>query len=137
MMRELIERLRCRFEPTKALGVWLFIVALLWGFSTLLVMNDMVTPLPPSLYYALGFGGPLLLIIGATLVVETRYSKFASIVCLLACAWLTLGVSPGGVAVLMEARQTPDYVVSLLILLFVVLADTAAVVVFRRVRKTI
>src|SRR5947199_4957836 len=98
---------------TKALGLSLLIVALLWGFWMFLSMTTPVlTPLPLPLYYALGFCGPLLLVIGSTLVIEMRHSKLASVVCLLACAWFTWEFSPLGIALLKEARQIPDYLIS-------------------------
>jgi hypothetical protein len=123
---------------TKALGLWLLVVALLWGLWMFLSMTTPVlTALPLPLYYALGFGGPLLLLIGSTLVMEMRHSKLASIVCLLACAWFTLEFSPLGIALLKEARQIPDCHISLLMLVLVIFADTAAVLVFRHVRKAI
>src|SRR5262245_43501788 len=138
MLGDLLERFRYRFQVTKALGLWLLIVALLWGlWMVLAMMTPMLSPPPLPIYYAISFVGSLLLFIGLTLGMEMRHSKFASIVCLLACAWLTWEFSPVGVALLTEARQMPDYLVSVLILLVVILADTAAIFVFRHVRKTL
>jgi hypothetical protein len=106
-------------------------------------MTSMTAPvLPLPLYFTLGFAGPLLLVVGSTMLMAVWHTRFASILVLLACAWLTWGVAPASITGFIEAQQTLDapkwyYFVLSALLLFVVLANTAAVLVFRRVRKTI
>jgi hypothetical protein len=131
---------------TKALGLWLFIVAIVWALAfvwihlTMTNMTDVITPLP--LYFGLGFGGPLLLTIGSTLLMALWHPRFASVLVLVACVWLTWEFAPAGFGMLTEARRSPDapkayYLISGLLLLYVILADIAAVLAFRHVRKTI
>jgi len=131
---------------TKALGLWLFIVALLWAFAfvwihlTMTSMTDIITPLP--LYFGLGFGGPLLLVLGSTLLMAAWHTRLASILLLLGCAWLTWEFVPSSVEFFIEARKSADapkayYLISVLLLLYVLFTDIAAVLAFRHVRKTI
>jgi hypothetical protein len=131
---------------TKALGLWLFIVALLWALAfvwihlTMTSMTAVITPLP--LYFGLGFGGPLLLVIASTLLMAAWHTRFASILALLGCAWLTWEFAPSAISFFTEARKSADapkayYIISALLSLYVILADIAAVIAFRHVRKTI
>jgi len=124
---------------TKALGLCLFIVAILWAFAfvwihlTMTSMTDVITPLP--FYFGLGFGGPLVLVIGSTLLMAVWHPRFASVLALVACAWLTSEFAPAGYGFLMEARRSPDapkayYVIAAVLLLYVVLSDVAAVLAF-------
>lgn len=130
---------------TKALGLWLFIVAFVWAFGfvwlhlTMTGFTDPVLPLP--LHLALGFAGPLALIVGSTLLMALWHPRLGAIIALLACAWLTWQLAPDCIMGVIEPRRPLEapkpYVALFTILLFVLFADIGAITAFRQVRKTI
>ena len=129
----------------KALGLWLFIVAIVWAFVTAwidLVMTgftDRIVSLPVFLVSA--FCGPLILATGSALVLAAWHSRLGTFMILGACAWLTWEVGPDCISGVVRPRQPLEapkpYMILFAILVFLLLADLAAVVLFRRVRKTI
>jgi hypothetical protein len=130
---------------TKALGLLLFIVALIWAFGfvwlhlTMTGFTDPVLPLP--LHLALGFAGPFALVVGSTLLMALWHPRLGAIIALLACTWLTWQLAPDCLMGVIEPRrplQAPKpYVALFTVLAFVAIADIGAVAAFRRVRKTI
>jgi hypothetical protein len=127
---------------TKLLGLWLFVVGLLWTFGfvwfhlSMMTMTEPVLPLPLAL--AIGFAGPFVLIVGATLLMALWHTRIGSILVLLACAWLTWAMGPDCISGIIEPRQPLEahkpYVFLVALLVFVLLADIAAVAAFFRCR---
>ncbi len=128
---------------TKALGLWLFIVALLWAFGFVwlhLTMTGFTEPvLPLPLHFALGFAGPFVLFIASTLLMARWHARVGSILALLACTLLTWRLAPDCILGIVEPRRRLEapkpYVALLVLLLFVMLADIAALITLRHVRK--
>jgi hypothetical protein len=116
---------------TKALGLWLFIVAIVWTFGfvwmhlTMTGFTDTVLPLP--LHLALGFAGPFVLIVASALLMTAWHPQLGSILALVACAWLTYQLGPDCVLSIVEPRQPLQapklYWPLFSILTFLVLAD--------------
>ncbi len=130
---------------TKALGLWLFIVALVWAFGFVwlhLTMTGFTEPvLPLPLHLALGFVGPFVLVIGSALLMAAWHPRLGSILSLLACAWLTWQLAPDCISGIVEPRQPLEapklYWPLFTVLGFLILADLGAVLAFRYARKAI
>jgi hypothetical protein len=130
---------------TKALALWLFTVGVIWALVAAwinLVMSGISTPIVSYwLLLIIYFAAPFILIIGSTLVMARWHSRVGIFMILAACAWLTWEVGPDCVSGLVRPRQPLEapkpYMILFAILVFLLLADLAAVVLFRRVRKTI
>jgi hypothetical protein len=127
---------------TKALALWLFIVGVIWAFGAAwinLVMGGISTPIVSYwLLLIIYFTAPFLLIVGATLVMARWHSRLGTFLILAACAWLTWLVAPDYIDLLhpKPPLQAPrPYFFLGIIALFVVAADAAAVILFRRVSK--
>ena len=127
---------------TKALALWLFIVGVIWALVAAwvnLVMGGISTPIVAYwLLLVIYFTGPLLFITGATLVMASCHARFGTLLILPACAWLTWLVAPDYIDLLhpKPPLQAPrPYLILAIIAALVVAADTAAVILFRRVAK--
>jgi hypothetical protein len=127
---------------TKALALWLFIVGVVWAFVTAwidLVMTgftDRIVSLPVFLISS--FSGPLILVTGSLLVMAMWHGRLGTFLILAACAWLTWLLLPDYTGLLrpkppLEAPR--PYLILALIAAFVLAADAAAVILFRRVAK--
>ena len=94
---------------TKLLGLWLFAVGVLWTFGfvwfhlSMMTMTEPVLPLPLAL--AIGFAGPFILIVGATLLIALWHTRIGSIRVLLTCAWLTWAIAPDCISGNIRPRQ--------------------------------
>src|SRR5438874_10595695 len=98
--------------------------------------TDRIVPLP--VFLVSSFSGPLTLIIGSVLVMAVWHSRLGTFLILAACAWLTWLVLPDYIGLLhpkppLEAPR--PYFILGIIAAFVLAADAAAVVLFRRVAK--
>src|SRR2546430_7931785 len=125
---------------TKALGLWLFVVALVWAFGFVwlhLTMTGFTEPvLPLPLHLALGFVGPFVLVIGSALLMAAWHPRLGSILSLLACAWLTWQLAPDCISGIVEPRQPLEaprlYWPLFTVLGFLILADLGAVLALDR-----
>ena len=126
----------------KALALWLFIVGVVWALVIAwvdLVMTgftDRIVSLP--VFLVSSFSGPLILIIASLLVMIAWHSRLGTFLILAACAWLTWLVLPDYIGLLHPKpplEATRPYFILGIIAAFVLAADAAAVVLFRRVAK--
>jgi hypothetical protein len=127
---------------TKALALWLFIVGAVWAFVLAwmdLVMTGITEPIVSlPIFLLIYFSGPLLLIIGSTLVMATWHSRVGTFSILAACAWLTWLIAPDYIDLFhpKSPLQAPrPYLFLAIIAAIVLAADAAAVILFRRVAK--
>jgi NADH:ubiquinone oxidoreductase subunit 5 (subunit L)/multisubunit Na+/H+ antiporter MnhA subunit len=81
------------------------------------------------------------LIIGSTFLMATWHTRVGSILVLIACGWLTWQIGPDCISGIIQPRQPLEapkpYIFLAALLLFVLLADVAAIFAFRGIRKTI
>ena len=127
---------------TKALALWLFIVGVIWALVAAwinLLMSGISTPIVSYwLLLVIYFTAPFILIVGATLVMARWHSRIGTFLILAACAWLTWLVAPDYIDLLhpKPPLQAPrPYLFLGIIAVFVLAADAAAVILFRRVAK--
>jgi len=127
---------------TKALALWLFIVGVIWAFVAAwinLVMSGISTPIVSYwLLLVIYFSAPFILILGATLVMARWHSCIGTFLILAACAWLTWLIAPDYLDLLhpKPPLQAPrPYLFLGVIAVFVLAADAAAVILFRRVAR--
>jgi len=127
---------------TKALALWLFIVGVIWAFVAAwinLVMSGISTPIVSYwMLLVIYFSAPFILILGATLVMARWHSRIGTFLILAACAWLTWMIAPDYLDLLhpKPPLQAPrPYLFLGVIAVFVLAADAAAVILFRRVAR--
>jgi len=127
---------------TKALALWLLIVGVIWAFVAAwinLVMSGISTPIVSYwLLLVIYFSAPFILILGATLVMARWHSRIGTFLILAACAWLTWMIAPDYLDLLhpKPPLQAPrPYLFLGVIAVFVLAADAAAVILFRRVAR--
>jgi hypothetical protein len=127
---------------TKVLALWLFIVGVIWALVAAwvnLVMSGISTPIVAYwLLLVIYFTGPLLLVIGAALVMAQWHSRLGTFLIIAACVWLTWLIAPDYIDLLhpKPPLQAPrPYLILGILAAFVLAADAAAVILFRRVAK--
>ena len=130
---------------TKALGLWLFAVGVFWtvGFVwfhlSMLTITEPVLPLP--LHFVLAVIGPAILIIGSTMAMALWHTRVAAILVFIGCICFTLEIAPQLPDIWREAPHLDprlsrlEYAILVPLGLIMLLADTAALALLRRVYK--
>ena len=127
-------------RPTRTLATALVSVGLLWALVAayvFLVMSGMSLPIYPlPIILLLYFGGPAVLVVGSAIVMYSRHRMLGSIAALAACVWLTILVGPDLIATFLPReplQSRPPYELFACLGIIILLADSAAVVLLRRV----
>ena len=127
---------------TKALALWLFIVGVVWAFMNAWIdvvmtgITDRIVSFP--VFLVTSFSGPLILVLGSVLVMAMWHSRLGTFLILAGCAWLTWLIVPDFLWLLRPKQPLEPprlYLIFALMAVFVLTADAAAVVLFRRVAK--
>ena len=129
---------------TRVLAIWLLAAGILWAVAAIgayLVMSGIsVSILPRPLLFLLYYAAPVVLIIGASLVLAKRWPRVGAILALVACAYLTYSVAPDYIPLLqpkppLEAPRA--YAFFAVLAVVVIVTDAAAVAMaFRTIKAS-